>query len=46
MIHLNFDLAAALINVDMTSELMTHTMDDMMLATKIANNWQSAFEVE
>ena len=46
VIHLNFDLAAALINVDMTSELMTHTMDDMMLATKIANNRQSAFEVE
>ncbi|MFZ7115624.1 MAG: MbnP family protein [Bacteroidota bacterium] len=46
LIHLNFDLNAALSNVDMTSELMTHTMDDMMLATKIANNWQSAFEVE
>ena len=46
VIHLNFDLAAALINVDMTSELMTHTMDNMMLATKIADSWQSAFEVE
>jgi hypothetical protein len=45
-IHLNFDLNAALSNVDMTTELMTHTMDDMMLATKIANNWQAAFEVE
>lgn len=46
LIHVEFDLNAALSNVDMTTELMTHTMDNMMLATKIADNWQSAFSVE
>lgn len=46
MIHMEFDLLEALNNVDMTTEIMTHTMDNMPLATKIANNWQAAFSVE
>ena len=46
LVHLAFNLNEALSNVDMTSELMTHTMDNLPLATKIANNWQAAFSVE
>jgi len=43
---MEFDLLDMLNNVDMRTENQTHTMDNMMLAQKIANNWQSAFSVE
>jgi hypothetical protein len=46
MVHIEFDLLEALSNVNMTTEIMTHTMDNMPLATKIADNWQAAFSVE
>jgi hypothetical protein len=42
-IGIQFNLLNALNNVDMRTENATHTMDNMMLATKIANNWASAF---
>jgi hypothetical protein len=45
-IVMEFDLLTMLTNVDMRTENMTHTMDNMPLAVKIANNWQSAFNVE
>lgn len=45
-IGLEFDLLKVLNNVDMRTENATHTMDNMMLATKIADNWPSAFELE
>jgi hypothetical protein len=45
-IVMEFDLLDMLSNVDMRTENQTHTMDNMMLAQKIANNWQSAFSVE
>jgi hypothetical protein len=41
-----FDLRKVLNNVDMTTENATHTMDNMPLATKIANNWTTAFSIE
>ena len=40
---LNFNLLQALSNVDMRIENETHTMNNVPLATKIADNWQSAF---
>jgi hypothetical protein len=45
-IGLLFDLRKVLNNVDMRTENETHSMDNMPLATKIANNWQSAFSLE
>lgn len=46
-VHMNFDFLTALQNVDFTTETMTHSMGaGMPLATKIANNYQAAFEVE
>ncbi|MBL0052739.1 MAG: hypothetical protein IPP29_15115 [Bacteroidetes bacterium] len=45
-IGIEFDLLKVLSNVDMRTENSTHTMDNMPLATKIANNWESAFEIE
>lgn len=45
-IGINFELQNVLNNVDMRTENATHTMDNMMLATKIADNWQGAFEIE
>lgn len=44
-IAVKFDLLSALNNVDMRTENATHTMDNMMLATKVANNWVSAFVI-
>ncbi|MBL0049939.1 MAG: hypothetical protein IPP32_17790 [Bacteroidetes bacterium] len=41
-----FDLLKVLQNVDMRSEQQTHTMDNMMLATKIANNFPGAMSIE
>ncbi len=46
IVHLEFDLLAALSNVDMTSELICHTTDNPSTALKIANNWQAAFHIE
>ena len=46
IVHLEFDLLEALSNVDMTNELITHTMDNPSIAVKIADNWQAAFSVE
>jgi hypothetical protein len=45
-IGIEFDLLKALINVDMRTENETHTMNNMPLAMKIADNWQGAFELE
>ncbi|MBK8847391.1 MAG: hypothetical protein IPO27_12935 [Bacteroidetes bacterium] len=45
-IGLEFDLLKVLNNVDMRTENATHTMDNMPLATKIANNWPTAFSIE
>lgn len=45
-IGLTFDLNKALVNVDMRAENATHTMDNMPLAEKIADNWQDAFDLE
>lgn len=45
-IGINFELRDVLNNVDMRTENSTHTMDNMPLAMKIANNWQGAFEIE
>jgi hypothetical protein len=46
-VHMNFDFLTVIQNVDLTTETMTHTMGPgMPLATKIANNYQAAFEVE
>lgn len=41
-----FDLKKVLNNVDMRTEFGTHTMDNMALAMKIANNWQGAYSME
>lgn len=45
-IGLEFDLLEMLSNVDMRTENETHTMNNMPLATKIADNWSSAFTIE
>lgn len=45
-IGIEFDLLEALQNVDMETEYETHTFNNMTLATKIADNWQSAFTLE
>lgn len=45
-IALVFDLLKVLQNVDLRTENSTHTMDNMMLASKIANNFSSAMSVE
>ncbi|MBL0073279.1 MAG: hypothetical protein IPP34_16315 [Bacteroidetes bacterium] len=45
-IGLEFDLLSTLTNVDMRTENATHTMDNMPLATKIADNWTISFEIE
>ena len=45
-ITMQFDLLQMLSNVDMRTENVTHTMNNMPLATKIANNWQSAFRLQ
>ncbi|MCS6916473.1 MAG: hypothetical protein RMK52_01555 [Chitinophagales bacterium] len=44
--HLAFDLLKALQGVDMRTEIKTHSMDNMMLAEKIANNWPQSFTWE
>ena len=41
-----FDLKKVLNNVDLRTEFGTHTMDNMPLAVKIANNWQGAYSIE
>ncbi len=45
-IGIEFDLLEMLNNVDMRTENETHTMNNMPLAMKIADNWQDAFELE
>lgn len=42
-IHLNFDVAKLFTDVDLATEYDTHTMDNMPLAVKIADNVSSAF---
>jgi hypothetical protein len=44
-ILLTFDFLKALAGVDLRTE-NTHTMDNMPLAEKMADNWQEAFSVE
>ncbi|MCS6992026.1 MAG: hypothetical protein NZL95_09245 [Chitinophagales bacterium] len=44
--HVAFDLLKALKGVDMRTERATHTMDNMMLAQKIADNWPESFSAE
>jgi hypothetical protein len=46
IVHLEFDLLDALDGVDLTSELMTHTMDNLPLAVKIADNFPNSFRIE
>lgn len=41
--HIAFDLLKALQGVDMRTERGTHSMDNMMLAQKIADNWPNSF---
>ena len=43
---ITFDFLKVLNNVDMRTENATHTMDNMPLAVKVADNWQGAFELE
>ncbi|HNS13542.1 MAG TPA: hypothetical protein PKM97_13085 [Bacteroidia bacterium] len=45
-IGIEFDLLDVLANVDMRTENETHTMNNMPLAMKIANNWPSSFTLE
>jgi hypothetical protein len=45
-IHLEFDLLEALSNVNMTTDLITHSMDYPAIATTIADSWQAAFHLE
>lgn len=45
-IGLEFDMRDVLNNVDMRTENRTHTMDNMPLATKIADNWPGAIIIE
>ena len=45
-VGIEFDLLKMLNNVDMRTENVTHTMNNMPLAMKIADNWQGAFELE
>lgn len=45
-VGMEFDLLAALNNVDMRTENETHSFNNVPLATKIADNWQGAFELE
>ena len=42
-IHLNFDIAALFTDVDFVNDGSTHTMDNMPLAMKIANNLATSF---
>jgi hypothetical protein len=46
VINLNFDIYKLFENVDMATERLTHTFDDMPLAEKIANNYQASFSLE
>lgn len=45
-IGIKFNLLDMLNNVDMRTENITHTMNNMPLAMQIADNWQGAFELE
>ena len=45
-IALVFDLQKVLLNVNLRTENATHTKDNMMLASKIANNFATAMSVE
>jgi hypothetical protein len=42
-VRLKFDLAVLLAGVDMRSEILTHSFDNQILATRIADRWQAAF---
>lgn len=42
-IHLTFDVSKLFDGLDPSVDLATHTMDNMMLATKIADNWAMSF---
>ena len=45
-IHVNFDLEKLFEGIDMSTERITHTMDDMPLANKIKDNIPGAFSVD
>lgn len=45
MIHITIDWAKVFNGVDLT-DAVTHTMDNMMLATTVANNFVTAFTIE
>ncbi len=45
-IGLLFNLLDVLNNIDMRTENETHTMNNMPLAMKVANNWSGAFSIE
>ncbi|WCL81407.1 hypothetical protein PPO43_15635 [Saprospira sp. CCB-QB6] len=45
-IEVEFDLATVLTNTDLANDYSTHTMNNMPLATKVANNMATAFGVE
>lgn len=44
--QLNLDLKKVLEGVDFTTELSTHTFDNMPLAIKVTENYKNAFEAE
>lgn len=47
MIHMEFDFLTAISNVDLRTEVLTHSMGPgYPLAEKIANNFQASFSVE
>lgn len=43
MVHVDLDILKVLDNVDLLTEHVTHTMNNMPLATKISNNLSAAF---
>jgi len=45
-IPIKFDVAAMLGCVDLQSEISTHSFDNLPLATRIADRWQSSFSVD
>lgn len=45
-LHIEMDFLKILNGIDLKTENGTHTMDNMPLATKVSNNWPSAFTLE
>ena len=46
MLHIEMDFLKILNSVDLKTENATHTGDNLPLATKISNNWKTAFTLE